>query len=639
MYAPNGILEKEMSDKDIFNHKAIIAIFNIINEMLIVLNHNNQIQTINPAVKAFFGCEFDENCPIAFTEWCQQLNIPSTFAETILQTRVEGNEDANLPFQHLNGTNYILNWQKIFQSDQATILTITQKKQSDAPLKSNDTLLLQQVISALPGSIFWKDLQGKYLGCNDVVTKIAGFSSAEQIIGKTDFQLRWKDRALSYLKHDAEVVKTGHPMVLEENFIRAEDGSNAVYLSTKKPLRNKENEIIGIICNSIDITDLKNLELQLAQAKRQTDVYLKNILDSLPGSIYWKDREGKYLGCNHFVVKMAKCNSVNEIIGKSDYDIFSDLIGKNTIKQVIEHDKMVIESGKTHTYEEYWISNDKPAIYLSTKRPLKDENGKIIGVLGNSIDITQRKKEEEARLESMRALGGSIAHEFRTPLGGMQASLTGIQRYLPRLIKAYNAAKEANLDIETIASKHLDSLTDIVQNGGMEIDYARNTIDMLLTNLNQGRIKQDDFSVCSVKKAINQAITRYPMTPAERQILEWHENDDFEFFGDEILLTHVLFNLLKNALYYIGRSKKADKKITIWIEHGEKYNTLHFKDNGLGVPTDDLSKLFNRFFTTSVNGTGLGLAFCKMVMEAFNGSIECQSQEGEYTEFILKFPK
>ena len=80
-------------------------------------------------------------------------------------------------------------------------------------------------------------------------------------------------------------------------------------------------------------------------------------------------------------------------------------------------------------------------------------------------------------------------------------------------------------------------------------------------------------------------------------------------------------------------------EITIWTKKNGKYNELHFRDTGKGISKDVLPKLFTLFFTTSENGAGLGLAFCKMVMISFGGNISCDSQEGAYTEFVLKFPK
>lgn len=95
----------------------------------------------------------------------------------------------------------------------------------------------------------------------------------------------------------------------------------------------------------------------------------------------------------------------------------------------------------------------------------------------------------------------------------------------------------------------------------------------------------------------------------------------------------VMHNLLKNSLHY-----KA--KIEITLKAGDDYNYLYFKDYGLGIEQDKLKLLFESFFTSGKkDGTGLGLPFCKRAMVAFGGGISCESEIGEWTEFVLKFPK
>lgn len=100
---------------------------------------------------------------------------------------------------------------------------------------------------------------------------------------------------------------------------------------------------------------------------------------------------------------------------------------------------------------------------------------------------------------------------------------------------------------------------------------------------------------------------------------------------------HVLFNLLKNAIYFIRKAGKG--QIYIWIESTTQENTIHFKDTGMGIRPENISKIFEPFFTADTNkGTGVGLAFCHMTMQALGGGIRCESQWHEYTEFILTFP-
>uniref|UniRef100_UPI0025FA7C64 response regulator n=1 Tax=Prosthecochloris sp. TaxID=290513 RepID=UPI0025FA7C64 len=109
------------------------------------------------------------------------------------------------------------------------------------------------------------------------------------------------------------------------------------------------------------------------------------------------------------------------------------------------------------------------------------------------------------------------------------------------------------------------------------------------------------------------------------------------FHIDETLFLFILFNLLKNALYYFRNH--ADSEIRIQLKSGSEYNYLFFRDTGPGIAKEDLPHIFNSFHTKGKQGgTGLGLAYCKRIMKAFGGNITCDSVKGKYTEFSLAFP-
>jgi two-component system CAI-1 autoinducer sensor kinase/phosphatase CqsS len=110
-----------------------------------------------------------------------------------------------------------------------------------------------------------------------------------------------------------------------------------------------------------------------------------------------------------------------------------------------------------------------------------------------------------------------------------------------------------------------------------------------------------------------------------------------------MLMVHVLFNLLKNALRGIASVDSA--LISIRLASGPRTSQLLFRDTGPGIAPDVLPHIFTRFYTSSAGiddasiGTGIGLAFCRDVMRAVGGAIDCRSVEGMFTEFALTFPR
>ena len=154
--------------------------------------------------------------------------------------------------------------------------------------------------------------------------------------------------------------------------------------------------------------------------------------------------------------------------------------------------------------------------------------------------------------------------------------------------------------------------------------------EMILQNVKEGEIDKSNFVNLSISTIVQLAIKEFVFEDKEQKdLVNVDLENDFMFLGDKTLMIFVLFNLLKNSLYY-------KVKINIWLDSDKK--CLYFKDDGVGISADKLESIFDNFFTSNKKGgTGLGLPFCKRVMKAFGGDISCKSAEGEGVEFILKF--
>lgn len=130
---------------------------------------------------------------------------------------------------------------------------------------------------------------------------------------------------------------------------------------------------------------------EIIESQKDQIFYLHSIIEKLPGSIYWKDKNGIYLGCNLSAMeKMKSVNlSWNSIIGQTDYELFN----KETADQYRQHDlKVMNEQCELSTEEKVILPSGELLIQLSFKKPLLDKEGKSVGVVGNTIDITYLKK-------------------------------------------------------------------------------------------------------------------------------------------------------------------------------------------------------------------------------------------------------
>ncbi|MBI5448547.1 MAG: HAMP domain-containing histidine kinase [Gammaproteobacteria bacterium] len=230
-----------------------------------------------------------------------------------------------------------------------------------------------------------------------------------------------------------------------------------------------------------------------------------------------------------------------------------------------------------------------------------------------------RQRLEREKVQTIKSIGSSIAHELRTPLLTMRAGATGIKNIL------MNRGEQ-----EQSLLKVLSSIEDEA--------YASNTIiNMLLMKINGDAKFASKSQCCSMLSVVKLALERYPfVSESQKSGVNYDKESDFIFCGNELLMTHVFFNLLKNALYYIDVAGKGS--VEIRIKKNNKKNYLYFRDTGKGVPKKILPHVFDKFFSQTRNGSGLGLWFCKMVMKSYGGDMACFSVEGEFTEFVLKFP-
>jgi two-component system CAI-1 autoinducer sensor kinase/phosphatase CqsS len=264
----------------------------------------------------------------------------------------------------------------------------------------------------------------------------------------------------------------------------------------------------------------------------------------------------------------------------------------------------------------------------------------LFATAGGAVCTVSASMAEQGRLDALMAASNNIAHELRTPLGSVRIAAQAVRRYLPDLLRSHQAAVQAHLPVSELRDTHMHALERSIGVMEREVEYSNTIIDMLL--LAARPIGDTGQTELSIAVCVQQALARYPYgSRGERDRITLHGEGDFIFRGNESLLVHVVFNLLRNALLHTGRAGKGT--IAVFIEPGVKENVLRVLDTGPGIPPDVLPRIFNRFYSHSddkhgVDGLGIGLAFSRAAMEHMGGSILCRSRWGAFTEFTLTFP-
>lgn len=260
-------------------------------------------------------------------------------------------------------------------------------------------------------------------------------------------------------------------------------------------------------------------------------------------------------------------------------------------------------------------------------------------IVAGSIFNYKKELLNRERLDAMFAVSRNVAHELRTPLLGIRSGVGGLRRYLPRLLQGYALAREHGLAVEPIRQTHLVSLEDVLDRMQRETSYSNAMIDMLLVNAGRHSLDPAEFQPTSMAECVSEALQRYPFrTDRERAGVRRLQGPDFHFQGIQLLAVHVIFNLLRNALHAVA--EKGEGEVTIWTERDGEAGQLHVRDTGSGIAPSVLPHIYERFYSSrgAEQGAGIGLSFCKMVTESFGGSIDCRTEHGRFTEFVLSFP-
>ncbi len=266
----------------------------------------------------------------------------------------------------------------------------------------------------------------------------------------------------------------------------------------------------------------------------------------------------------------------------------------------------------------------------------------LLNIHAELSESRKRTERAEKNLSLLRSMAGNIAHELRTPLANISLATSGMAKYMPEIWRGYEASlqRQQQADgepsqINAATKATLEDSLDIIQR---TVERAQLSISLLLANVQAEKIDDSRFQNHSMRECIETALAQYPFEQDEKALVSINPGPDFTFRGCNNLMAFVLDNLLKNALYALRIAGGGDIRIS--TQNGDETNMLVFRDTGAGIPEDILPRIFDDFYSTKPGntGAGLGLAFCKRVMEGFGGAIECESRVGEYTEFRLVFP-
>lgn len=482
-------------------------------------------------------------------------------------------------------------------------------------LKKN-IYFLEYLFEHIPVPLFLKSDTQNIVDCNHAFEKLYGYKK-EELINKSIKKIVPSD-VLEKVKNTVKKEYLKDIYTFETENIK-KDGSRFPCLvnTTNIKINNKKYTLIGIN----DLTQQKNYEQKLKLEKEKFQKYF-DIANIMIGVI---DNNGTVQMVNRKVCEVLGYNK-EEIIGKNWHDNFlpEDIKEKAKINffKEIKNPKDEITS-----FEGYVVTSKKEKRLIRwTYTYIKDNNGKVLGEFATGEDVTDIKKleaqiQKHKNFESIGILAGGIAHDFNNILTGIIANLS-----LLKMEKSINRNQiEIINDIEKASKKALNLSTQLLtfSKGGEPITKPESITDIIKETIN--------FYTSGTKIKINLK------APPNLWNVKVDKNQISQVFTNLILNSKQAIS--KEGNIYITLKNKRFLKDHIYVKNkilkSGNYVQIILKDNGKGIPKDILPKIFNPYFTTKKNGSGLGLSIVYSILKKHKGHIEVTSKLNRGTTFTI----
>jgi len=547
-----------------------------------------------------------------------------------------------------------------------------------------ERLILRTLIDNLPDFVFVKDAQSRFVILNTACAQQLGASRPEEVLGKSDADFVSPELAAQYLADEQALMRSGQVLHKEEPVQHKPSGEMRWSFTTKVPLRDDTGKIMGLMGIARDITKRKQAEEALRQSRDELEkrvaertgeilqdrLLLRTLIDNLPDCIYAKDASGRKTMANPADLKNLRCQTEAEAIGKSDFDLFP----KDIAVQFWADDQKVIQGQPVINREEYVLNDTGEKRWLLTsKLPLHDQDGKIVGLVGIGRDITARKEAEDkleqahkqllevSRQAGMSEVATSVLHNVGNVLNSVNVSSSLISEKIrdskvPNLAKAVSLMRAHEGDLagflandpkgrqlpgylSNLAAHLAQEQEEILQEAGslakkimhikeivaMQQEYAKSP--GILESLSSADLLEDavGMNIGSMERHHIKVVREYAEAPP--------------ILAEKHKVLQILVNVIRNAKYACDNSGREDKQITLRVANGDNSVKISVADNGVGIPAENMTRIFNLGFTTKKNGHGFGLHSGALAAKELGGKLVAFSDGPDRgATFTLELP-
>ena len=525
--------------------------------------------------------------------------------------------------------------------------------------------MLNTLLENIPDRIYFKDEQSRFIWINHALTQLFGMKRPEEAYGKTDADFYGGEHAGKALEDERRVMETGEPLLGEVEFEILADGRKSWSLTTKLPLRDRSGQIIGTCGISREVTEMKELEEQIATERN----LLRSVIDNLPDRIYLKDAAGVYLLDNVAHLRWLGADDPSQVVGKSVFDFFP----KEIAEQLTAIDCAIMESGQAQTNIEERLVDPAgdPMWVLTTKVPWFDDAGTILGIVCISRDVTQQKESEEELLRANAELNRS-KEEVLGAMEKLQAAHHELRNVQLQLIEAEKmklvgrlAAGVAHevknplavvkmgteflfmheMAAEPDVRETLTGMADAVQRADTVIrgllDFsAPKKLELQPESLNAVleralTLVRGDLKGIAVEKELGRSLPVVPLDVGKisQVFINLLTNAAHAMEGGGLIVVRTY----QKQLTGVG-TNMSDQRVESF-RVGQTLVVTEIDDTGHGIPEDKLPKIFEPFYTTKPTGkgTGLGLSVVKTIVDLHGATIDLRNLPSGGTRATIMF--
>ncbi len=482
----------------------------------------------------------------------------------------------------------------------------------------------QSLVDSLPLSLLIKDVEGRRIFVNRTYLDLHG-RSRDEVLGKTDFDLFSEELARKFSADDDIILRTGQVLHDTEEH-QTPEGQRRWIERIKGPLRDADGNIVGVQVLFWDVTDRQHTQHALEQEQNM----LNSLIENIPDSIYFKDRESKFLRISRAQADKFGLGDPSKAIGKSDADIFTSEHAEQALKdeqQILRTGRPIIGQVERETWpdrEDTWVS--------TTKLPLRDKSGRIIGTFGISRDITELKRMQDELRDARDAADAAsraksdflanMSHEIRTPMN----AIIGMTELL--------------LDTKLTETQR-DYLTMVQESGESLLDLLNDILDF--SKIEAGRLELD-CAPFDVRNRIGDTMKTLALRAHSKGLeLAFAIDSDVPqvLMGDALRLRQIVVNLVGNAIKFTDSGEVVLRVTCQSQTESETTLLVSVRDTGIGIPLEKQERIFEEFqqadtsTTRTHGGTGLGLAISGRLVNMMGGEIWVDSEPGKGSTFCF----